>query len=121
MNFDRVAASHSFTIFLGFHLGPLAAGLLQRVRQAVSIFRFAKQKYCRNVGAKRLLLRLHGMSKECMKLVIKSAKIVEERTGTFTDKRFHFTHLLRTVIANFVAECILCAKTIPLNLTGAGR
>ena len=32
------------------------------------------------------------MSKESMKLVIKRAKMVKERTGTFTDKRFHFTH-----------------------------
>ena len=31
------------------------------------------------------------------------------------------THLLRTVIANSVVECILRAKTIQLHLTGRGR
>ena len=31
------------------------------------------------------------------------------------------THLLRTVIANYVVECILRAKTILLNLTGIGH
>ena len=31
------------------------------------------------------------------------------------------THLLRTVIANFVVECILRAKTLQLHLTGMGR
>ena len=31
------------------------------------------------------------------------------------------THLLRTVIANFVVECILRAKTIQLHLTGRGH
>ena len=31
------------------------------------------------------------------------------------------THLLRTVIANFVVECILRAKTLPLYLTGVGQ
>ena len=31
------------------------------------------------------------------------------------------THLLRTVIANFVVECVLRAKTLLLHLTGMGR
>ena len=31
------------------------------------------------------------------------------------------THLLRTVIANSVVECIKRAKTLPLNITGTGQ
>ena len=38
-------------------------------------------------------------------------------THAFTDNRF-YTHLLRTVIANSVVECIWRAKTIQLHLTG---
>ena len=56
---------------------------------------------------------------ECVKVVIDFGLVFLPR---MTISRLHtHTHLLRTVSANCVVECILRVKTIQLHLTGMGR
>ena len=57
---------------------------------------------------------------DCMPLPPESWKRRNSRGFTSVQKFHTHTHLLRTVIANFVVECILRAKALPLNLTGVG-